>query len=253
MHEADEGEDDEDEEDDLNEADEDENECDGNEDEDGLGNEHDDSNDESNDTNDNPTTPDTNTDRDSMTVEFTQGPRNMATRPLAQPGSYWTNRAVHSTEHGPAERRWDERCRTSEILTRQHEADARNPRLHAEAVERGERARRERELARRNRQRERQDRDRTRAQRTVTRMLELAHRAREDARLMEEEQARQERARARAESVAPQRRPAQRTPEETSAFYHRMLQLAERRAQPLGSARYDPTYDPTQGTINANF
>jgi hypothetical protein len=90
MHEADEGEDEEDEEDDQNEADDDENEGDGNDDDEGNDNNEGNDN-ENNDHNATETTFDTDTDTNSMTVEFTQGPRNTTTRPLAQPGRYWSN------------------------------------------------------------------------------------------------------------------------------------------------------------------
>jgi len=183
MHEADEGEDDEDEEDDQDEADHDENDGNGNEND--GGNEHNDgnnndegNNNEDNDLNNPIITPENSSDRNSMTAEFTQGPRNMNPRPLAQPGRFWINRE----QREPAARGVD--WSQYRAPARQHRAHLHTPRVltighywrnEEERIRQRERARRERERGQQIRETAELQRaaaefeeDRTHAQRAAT-------------------------------------------------------------------------------------
>ena len=173
MHEADEGED-EDEEDDPVEADEDE----GNGNDNDVNNEHNDgnnnderNNNEGNEHNDPGMTPDNETNRNSMTVEFTQGPRNMNPRPFAQPGSYWSNLHLPSSAAptGARDRLQEEARQNAAYVLALREAETMND---FERIRQRERARQERERARQIRDAAQLQREAAEFERDRTRALE---------------------------------------------------------------------------------
>ena len=176
MHEADEGEDDEDEEDDQDEADHDENDGNGNENDEA--NEHNDgnnndegNNNEDNDLNNPDMTPDNETNRNSMTVEFTQGPRNMNPRPFAQPGSYWSNLhpSISAAPTAAQDRLQEEARQNAAYVLALREAQTMND---FERIRQREQARQERERARQIRDATQLQREAAEFERDRTRALE---------------------------------------------------------------------------------